>query len=555
MRLSPAAARRPSAIIAILLLAALPACADVESATGVPGGQTPSRVSKVTVSPDQAQVAVKGTTQLSVEVRDAGGAVVSGDGVTWRSLEPELADVIHGFVIGKAPGEARIVASVAGVADTARVSVIDAPGTVGVVARVTLDRDTTTVLPGATAQLTATPVDAYGTLVAGAAVSWKSENSGVATVSATGMVTGVAPGTTRVVASASGHADTVTVTVAPPPVASVELVAAFELLKKGQTGNLSVVTRDARGTVLKGRAVTYQSSNTGVATVSTSGVVTAVDVGTAIITAASEGVSARVTVQVVREEVVVASVTVTPATITLDPGKNAALSAIVRDGSDAIIASYPVTWTSGSSAVATVSATGVVTAVAPGTATITASAGGKSASVTVTVTAPPPPIPVNVALDAILLGTVAEYEGAQFYLPDVLVAGEDDATGVAPMQAFVTYSLASMPAGAPVESARLTVLMDASGVFGSPFSLGSLVAERAATLTLATGVPGADAVLVTTTLRQTVSVDVTPLVRAARAAGETEITFRIRFATPRDVDGETDQLELAAGKLEVTYLK
>src|SRR5690606_15805797 len=99
--------------------------------------------------------------------------------------------------------------------------------------------------------------------------------------------------------------------------------------------------------------------------------------------------------------------------------------------------------------------------------------------------------------------------------------------------------------GSTVENATLVVTMDANGVFGDPWALGALVAERATTIALNIAPPGSDAVTVATSLQTSVTVDVTALVRAARLAGETEITFRLRFAQQRDNDGQTDQLELA----------
>src|SRR5260370_1371949 len=50
------------------------------------------------------------------------------------------------------------------------------------------------VAVGATVQLTATPKDAAGNVLTGRVVTWTTSNSAVATVSSTGLVTGVAPG-------------------------------------------------------------------------------------------------------------------------------------------------------------------------------------------------------------------------------------------------------------------------------------------------------------------------------------------------------------------------
>lgn len=92
-------------------------------------------------------------------------------------------------------------------------------------------------------------------------------------------------------------------------------------------------------------------------------------------------------------EVAVESVTVTPATTTLETGQNLKLQVKVAPAD----APQSVTWTTSDKAVADVDAEGNVTAVAEGTATITAKAGTKTATCVVTVTAVP--VPVTLTLE------------------------------------------------------------------------------------------------------------------------------------------------------------
>lgn len=81
------------------------------------------------------------------------------------------------------------------------------------VAQVTVTPDQVSVDAGATAQLTATARTAAGALVAGAVVTWGSTNAGVATVSRSGLVTGVTPGSATVTASSGSATASVPVTV------------------------------------------------------------------------------------------------------------------------------------------------------------------------------------------------------------------------------------------------------------------------------------------------------------------------------------------------------
>src|SRR5207245_2449775 len=76
---------------------------------------------------------------------------------------------------------------------------------------------------------------------------------------------------------------------APAPVASVAVAPTTTSLTVGQTVQLSATPKDSAGTARTGRTVTWASSNTGMATVSSSGLVKGVAAGTATITATSEG--------------------------------------------------------------------------------------------------------------------------------------------------------------------------------------------------------------------------------------------------------------------------
>ena len=83
----------------------------------------------------------------------------------------------------------------------------------------------------------------------------------------------------------------VTVTCAPSPVASVSVAPPSATVPVGQSVQLSATPKDANGNALTGRAVTWSSSNTSVANVDGSGLVTAGAAGSATITATSEGQS------------------------------------------------------------------------------------------------------------------------------------------------------------------------------------------------------------------------------------------------------------------------
>jgi uncharacterized protein YjdB len=92
-------------------------------------------------------------------------------------------------------------------------------------------------------------------------VTWSSSDARVLTVSSQGVVTAVAAGTAQLLAVVDGTTGTATVTVQRVPVASVRVDPATLALGVGATGQLTATPRDAGGTPLAGRAVTWTSDN------------------------------------------------------------------------------------------------------------------------------------------------------------------------------------------------------------------------------------------------------------------------------------------------------
>src|SRR5437762_1769684 len=352
---------------------------------------TPVPVTTVTVAPASASVLVGQLLQLSATTADSAGNLLSGRTVTWASSNSLVATVTStGLLTGLATGTTTITATSEGAGGTAAITVTVAP-----VAGVSVSPGAPSVAIGGTAQLTAVLRDANGNPLSGRTVTWATSNGGVATVSATGLVTGVAVGGAMITATSEGKSGTATVTVTAVavPVASVAVNPATPSLAVGGTVQLTATPQDSVGNSLPGRTVTWASSASTVASVSTSGLVTSVAAGTATITATSEGKSGTATVTVT--PVPVASVSVSPAAPALLVAATVQLTATPRDASGTALSGRSISWVTSNASAATVSANGLVTGVAAGTATITATSEGKSgtASVTVTTPAPPPPPP------------------------------------------------------------------------------------------------------------------------------------------------------------------
>jgi hypothetical protein len=169
------------------------------------------------------------------------------------------------------------------------------------VASVTVAPSHSRIAPSATVQLQATILDANGSSLSGRQVTWSSNDDGVATVSSEGLVTGVAAGSATITATSEGKSETAVVEVGiegESPVSSVVVSPEAATIAASETVQLDAATLDAQGNVLTGRLVEWSSSNPDVASVTETGLVTAVADGTAIVTATSEGQSGSATITV-----------------------------------------------------------------------------------------------------------------------------------------------------------------------------------------------------------------------------------------------------------------
>ena len=142
---------------------------------------------------------------------------------------------------------------------------------------------------GGTVQLSATAKDAKGNTLTNKTVTWTTSSNAVATVSTSGLVTGVAGGTASITASVDGKTASRSVAVISSPIATIAVTAASTALAIGGTTQATAVLRDGPGNVITGRTVTWSSSNTGVATVNATGLVTGVGQGKATISATADG--------------------------------------------------------------------------------------------------------------------------------------------------------------------------------------------------------------------------------------------------------------------------
>lgn len=254
-------------------------------------------VASVTVAPATVSVSLGATASLTAIAYDAGGNALSGRAVAWTSSAPQTVTVDDsGVVTARAAGSATISATSEGKSASATVTVVPIA-----VASVAVAPTSGTLTLGATISLTAITYDGNNNPLTGRSVVWASSAPQVAAVSTSGVVTAKSAGTATITATSEGKTGSAQITVnAPPPapVSSVVVTPASSQVAIGATKTLSASTRDASGNTLSGRAISWSSSNSGVAMVTSGGVVTGIAAGTATITATSEGKSGTATVTV-----------------------------------------------------------------------------------------------------------------------------------------------------------------------------------------------------------------------------------------------------------------
>ncbi|MGN0468537.1 MAG: Ig-like domain-containing protein [Acutalibacteraceae bacterium] len=330
------------------------------------------KVSKITLSPSSLSVGIGGVKIIKATISPK---TATNQSVTWSSSNTKIATVdADGVVKGIAKGTADITAK-------------SADGDIKAVCKVNVTKAVTgvklnkSVISMKVGQKTAVTASVIPSSANNHNVTWSTNNYDVATVSSDGVVMAKGPGYAEITAKTKdgGYKAVCKVNVIQP-VKSISLSAKSKTLDIASKYTLkaSINPKNASDDTVK-----WSSSNTKVAKVNSSGVVTAVSKGTATITAKSNdgGFTAKCTVKVVRK---VKSVSLNKTSLKLYLDKTATLKATVSP-SDA--SNKKITWKSSNTSVVKVSSSGKLTPVKAGTATITVKTndGGKTAKCTVKV--------------------------------------------------------------------------------------------------------------------------------------------------------------------------
>lgn len=254
-----------------------------------------------------------------------------------------------------------------------------------------------TLVAGATLQLIATVVDAVGEEITGQAVTFRSTDTDILAVDASGLLTSLGAAGSSVITATSGDITTeveAAVVSRPLPRSALLVDPASLTLDTRESSWLSVIVTDASGAPVPGAPITFQGSDPTIVHISPDqhnqgfALVTGLEVGTATVTLSSGELAAEVPVTVGR---LPTSVAIVPSTLVLPAGGSQQLVATLLDRTEEEIEGpHSVTWSSGDNAVVAVATNGTATAIATaGWTRITATIGTLSGSVTAFVGTPP----------------------------------------------------------------------------------------------------------------------------------------------------------------------
>ncbi|MCH1929498.1 Ig-like domain-containing protein [Shewanella sp. A25] len=336
---------------------------------------------------------------------------------SWSSSDTNVATVLAGLASGENPGTATIQASFNGVqSNSANLTV-----TAAVISSLQIVPGGAQSVPmGTTVQLQAIATYSDGsTQTVSNIVNWNSSNTSVATVSSTGLVTGVALGTASITASKDGvTSNAVAVTVTNAMVTSVQIFSLANPIAAGTSTQFTAAANFSDGSqTIVTNSANWTSSSTSIATISASGVATGVQAGSANIRATYQGVSSN-TIGLTVTAATLDSIAISTSLSSFAAGTQSQLTAVgtYSDGSQQNLTNS-VSWASSNNTVVSINTVGRAFGNTPGTVTVSASMSGvTSADLNLTVTSA---VVTNLAISSpttqIVLGNNLQFTATATY--------------------------------------------------------------------------------------------------------------------------------------------
>lgn len=384
---------------------------------GCGGGSAPSVnqspvLQSVQITPNAPSIAAGLGQKLTATAKYSDGHTVDvTSSATWTSSNSGTATVSSsGQITTKAAGTATITATYSSVSGSVTLTV-----TAPVIASLVVSAPSLSIAAGTTVQFSASGTFTDGSVQdATGQVTWTSSATSVAKINvngAAGLAMGVAAGSATITATVGSASSSATLTVTNATLNSISVTPASPAIPLGQVQQFTATGTFSDGTTqnITG-TVTWTSSSPTTVSITTSGLASGKNLGSATITATSGAVQASATATVNAADL--ASLAINPANQTIAPNTSQAFSAIgtFTDGSTRNLTSQ-VTWTSDTPTVAKIgSGTGIAKAVSSGSANISATLGTNVATTSLTVnTATVTSISVAPAGESLAPGTQLAY--------------------------------------------------------------------------------------------------------------------------------------------------
>jgi len=337
----------------------------------------------VAVDPSASSIALGTATQLKAtgtytdqSTRDVTSIV------TWESSEPKIVVVNStGLADSKSTGKALITATSGRANASCELTVLQAA-----LVAVSVDQDRSTVPLGTTVQLKALGVYTDGhTRDLTSSVSWSSSPQGVVDVNASGLAIGLKLGTATVNARSGSITGTGTLTVSAALLTSIAITAGKVTMPLGTTQQMAATgTYTDHNTRDLTNSVSWSSAPGHIVSITSRGVAGAKALGTAIISATEDGISARASLTVSPPALTTISISPPNPTIPLASSLQLTTIGSFTDGSTQDL-TRSVAWSVDNASILGLGSTGNATGQRVGSTDVKAAFGGILGSTTVVV--------------------------------------------------------------------------------------------------------------------------------------------------------------------------
>lgn len=347
----------------------------------------PVTLTSITVSPTNASVSLGGTTQLTATCKDQNSNTMTCPTMTWSSTNSSIATVNStGKVTGIAMGTTNIIASSGSIVSNVSTVTVTSPP---VLTSIVVAPATASININGTIQATATCKDQNNNTMTCPVLTWNTNNSSIVTVNSSGLVTGIATGMANITArsgSITSNSSTVTVSIAPsaivvtnPTLGIVYSPGEARVVRWSHTSSTgpNVKIELLKAGVLA-NTISSNTPNDDAFAYTVPNVTTGNDYQvrvTDLSNASNTGISGNFTIQGSTPIPVLASITVTPGTASVNVGASTQITAICKDTTNATMICPLLTWISSDTSKVAVDSTGKVTGIAVGTANVIAKSG------------------------------------------------------------------------------------------------------------------------------------------------------------------------------------